>query len=161
MGWEIHTSDSAEHAVQLLKRTALAEGIAGATSKPVLHGDNGATLKATTVLAMLHWLGIAPSYSRPRVSNDNAYAESVFRTAKYRPQFPAQGVADVQQALMKAWRLPELLVRHHLASGALVNVAPRRVLPVQLYWHCWNLASDVLENLSKALRDAAAATLHP
>jgi len=27
----------------------------------VLHGDNGATLKATTVLAMLHWLGIKPS----------------------------------------------------------------------------------------------------
>jgi hypothetical protein len=36
--------------------------------RPVLHGDNGATLKATTVLAMLHWLGIEPSYSRPRVS---------------------------------------------------------------------------------------------
>ena len=31
--------------------------------RPVLHGDNGATLKATTVLAMLHWLGIKPSYS--------------------------------------------------------------------------------------------------
>ena len=67
-------------------------------------------------------------------------------------------------AVLNGWGvgvLPELLVRHHLASGALVNVAPRRVLPVQLYWHCWNLASDVLENLSKALRDAAAATLHP
>jgi hypothetical protein len=36
----------------------------------VLHGDNGATLKATTVLAMLHWLGIKPSYSRPRVSDE-------------------------------------------------------------------------------------------
>jgi hypothetical protein len=30
--------------------------------RPVLHGDNGATLKGTTVLAMLHWLGIEPSY---------------------------------------------------------------------------------------------------
>ena len=60
-------------------------------TKPVLHGDNGATLKATTVIAMLNWLGVKPSYSRPRVSDDNAYAESLFRTAKYRPEFPAKG----------------------------------------------------------------------
>ena len=40
-----------------MRRTALAEGIAAMESKPVLHGDNGSTLKATTVLAMLHWLG--------------------------------------------------------------------------------------------------------
>ena len=38
---------------------------------------------------MLNWLGVKPSYSRPRVSDDNAYAESLFRTAKYRPEFPA------------------------------------------------------------------------
>lgn len=41
------------------------------SAKPMLHGDNGATLKATTVWAMLNWLGVKPSYSRPRVSNDN------------------------------------------------------------------------------------------
>jgi transposase InsO family protein len=45
-------------------------------------------LKATPVLARLHWLGIKPSYSRPRVSDDNAHAESLFRTANYRPEFP-------------------------------------------------------------------------
>ena len=67
----------------------------------VLHGDNGATLKATTVLAMLHWLGVKASYSRPRVSDDNAYAESLFRTAKYRPEFPARGFADLHAA--RAW----------------------------------------------------------
>lgn len=57
-----------------------------ASNNPVLHGDNGATLKATTVLAMLRWPGIKPSYSRPRVSDDNAYAEALFRSAKYRAQ---------------------------------------------------------------------------
>ena len=61
-------------------------------------GDNGSTLKATTVLAMLNWLGVKPSYSRPRVSDDNAYAESLFRTAKYRPEFPARGFATVDEA---------------------------------------------------------------
>jgi len=101
VGAEVHDSDDADHAVHLVRRTALAEGIATLDSKPVLHGDNGSTLKATTVLAMLHWLGVKPSYSRPRVSDDNAYAESLFRTAKYRPEFPAKGFASLDEA--RAW----------------------------------------------------------
>ena len=101
VGWEVHDNDDADHAAHLVRRTALAEGIHMAAQKPVLHGDNGATLKATTVLAMLHWLGIKPSYSRPRVSDDNAYAESVFRTAKYRPEFPTKGFASLDEA--RAW----------------------------------------------------------
>jgi putative transposase len=101
VGWEVHATDHADHAAHLLRRTALAEGIAALATKPVLHGDNGATLKATTVLAMLNWLGVKPSYSRPRVSDDNAYAESLFRTAKYRPEFPTQGFADLDCA--RAW----------------------------------------------------------
>ena len=98
IGWEAHDSDHADHAAHLVRRTALAEGIATLESKPVLHGDNGSTLKATTVLAMLNWLGVKPSYSRPRVSDDNAYAESLFRTAKYRPEYPSKGFADLDQA---------------------------------------------------------------
>lgn len=101
VGWEVHDSDDSVHAAHLVRRTALAEGIAEMQTKPVLHGDNGATLKATTVLAMLHWLGVKPSYSRPRVSDDNAYAESLFRTAKYRPEFPANGFSDLDAA--RAW----------------------------------------------------------
>ena len=101
VGWEVHDTDDSDHAVHLVRRTALAEGIAAMTDKPVLHGDNGSTLKATTVLAMLNWLGVKPSYSRPRVSDDNAYAESLFRTAKYRPEFPAKGFADLNEA--RAW----------------------------------------------------------
>ena len=98
VGWEVHADDHADHAAHLVRRTALAEGIAALAAKPVLHGDNGLTLKATTVLSMLHWLGVKPSYSRPRVSDDNAYAESLFRTAKYRPEFPANGFADLATA---------------------------------------------------------------
>ena len=101
VGFEVHDSDDADHAAHLLKRTALAEGIHAMLSKPVLHGDNGSTLKATTVLAMLHWLGVKPSYSRPRVSDDNPFVESLFRTAKYRPEFPTKGFADLDDA--RAW----------------------------------------------------------
>ena len=101
VGFEVHDSDDADHAAHLLKRTALAEGIHAMANKPVLHGDNGSTLKATSVLAMLYWLGVKPSYSRPRVSDDNAFVESLFRTAKYRPEFPDRGFADLGAA--RAW----------------------------------------------------------
>jgi putative transposase len=101
VGYEVHETDQAEHAAHLVRRTALAESIHARPLRPVLHGDNGPSVKATTVLAMLHWLGIAPSHSRPRVSDDNAYAEALFRTAKYRPDFPAAGFADLAEA--RAW----------------------------------------------------------
>ena len=98
VGFEVHETDSADHAAHLARRTALAEGVHATPAKPVLHGDNGATLKATTVLAMLAWLGIRPSYSRPRVSDDNPFVEALFRTAKYRPAFPPKGLADLDAA---------------------------------------------------------------
>jgi transposase InsO family protein len=98
VGFEVHDTDNASHAAGLARRTALAEGVHAMAAKPLLHGDNGATLKATTVLAMLQWLGIEPSYSRPRVSDDNPYAEALFRTAKYRPEFPPRGFADLDAA---------------------------------------------------------------
>ena len=101
VGAEVHDCDDSDHAVHLVRRAALAERIATMNTKPVLHGDNGSTLKATTVLAMLQWLGVKPSYSRPRVSDDNAYAESLFRTAKYRPEFPTKGFASLNEA--RAW----------------------------------------------------------
>ncbi len=101
VGAEVHDSDDSQHALHLVRRTALAEGIAAMNTKPVLHGDNGSTLKATTVLSMLNWLGIKPSYSRPRVSDDNAFAEALFRTAKYRPEFPAKGFETLDHA--RAW----------------------------------------------------------
>ena len=117
VGWEVHNSDDAAHATQLLKRTALAEGIHAMTRKPVLHGDNGATLKATTVLAMLHWLGVKPSYSRPRVSDDNAFVESLFRTAKYRPEYPEHGFSDLDQARQWAADFVRWYNHEHRHSG--------------------------------------------
>jgi putative transposase len=117
VGFEVHDSDSAEHAAHLARRTALAEGVHAMPVRPVLHGDNGATLKATTVLAMLHWLGIKPSYSRPRVSDDNAFAEALFRTAKYRPEFPLKGFADLDDARQWAMRFVQWYNHGHRHSG--------------------------------------------
>ena len=136
VGWEVHDSDHADHATHLVRRTALAEGIAALTTKPVLHGDNGATLKATTVLAMLYWLGVKPSYSRPRVSDDNAFVESLFRTAKYRPEFPERGFADLQAARNWASQFVRWYNHEHRHSGI------RYVTPAQRHA---GLDKDILQ----------------
>jgi putative transposase len=78
----------------------------------VLHGDNGATLKATTVLAMLNWLGVKPSYSRPRVSEDNAYAEGVaVPHGQVPPGVPGQGLRRSQRGTRLGDRLRALVQR--------------------------------------------------
>jgi transposase InsO family protein len=117
VGFEVHETDDSDHAVELLRRTALAEGLHALAAGLVLHGDNGATLKATTVLAMMQWLGITASYSRPRVSDDNAFVESLFRTAKYRPQFPASGFASLEDARRWASEFVAWYNHDHRHSG--------------------------------------------
>jgi len=65
-------------------------------------------------------------------------------------------------AVLAGWGVsvvPELQVREHLRTGRLVNVAPGHTLPVDLYWHCWNLDSVVLDALTAALTAAAAVAL--
>jgi putative transposase len=101
VGWEIHEEESSELAAQLLRRAYLREGIAGVPL--VLHSDNGSPMKGASMLDTLYRLGVVKSHSRPRVSNDNAYAESIFRTCKYRPDYPYKGFAGLDDA--RAWIL--------------------------------------------------------
>ena len=77
---------SAEHAAALIEQAVRREGVPHGVL--TLHQDNGSPMKGSTTLAKLAELGIRPSYSRPGVSDDNACAESLFRTCKYRPAFP-------------------------------------------------------------------------
>ena len=58
-------------------------------------------MKCYTLQSKLADLGITPSHSRPRVSNDNAFSESLFRTLKYCPHWPSQGFATLEAA--RAW----------------------------------------------------------
>ena len=83
---EVHTQESGQHAARLIERAVLRERIAG--QPLVIHQDNGSPMKSSTFIAKLQELGIDPSYSRPSVSDDNPYAESLFRTCKYRPDYP-------------------------------------------------------------------------
>jgi putative transposase len=88
VGWEVHEQETTELASLLMRNACLAEGIT--ESGLVLHADNGSAMKGSTMLATLQRLGIIPSFSRPSVSNDNPYSESLFGTMKYRPGYPSQ-----------------------------------------------------------------------
>ena len=66
------------------------------------------------------------------------------------------------RAVLAGWGVsvvPRLLATLLLEQGLLVNVAPSHTLPIQLYWHCWNLESEVLDALSAALKQSATASL--
>jgi transposase InsO family protein len=99
VGAAVHAEESGELAARLMAATVAAERAAPGL---VLHSDNGAPMKAETMLAMLQRLGVAASFSRPSVSNDNAYSEAAFRTAKYCPMYPADGVFESLEAAA-AW----------------------------------------------------------
>lgn len=98
VGWEIWDEESAEYASQLVRRSILSEQCVVRKEPLVLHSDNGSPMKGATLLETLYNLGITPSRSRPRVSNDNPYAESIFRTFKYRPEYPNKGFASMDEA---------------------------------------------------------------
>jgi transposase InsO family protein len=96
VGWQVFETESAEQASALLKNICERHGI-----KPdqlILHSDNGAPMKGQTMMAMMQTLGVSYSRSRPSVSNDNPYSESLFRTLKYRADLPIEPFADLSQA---------------------------------------------------------------
>ena len=96
VGWEVYPQESAAHAASVFQKAHLREGVrAGAL---VLHSDNGSPMKGATMLVMLQRLGVMPSFSRPAVSNDNPYSESLFSTAKGRPDFPTEPFDCVEAA---------------------------------------------------------------
>ncbi len=97
IGWAVHEFESAELAAALIER--IRHETPGHDLRGwVLHSDNGNPMKGATMLATLQRLGVVSSFSRPSVSDDNAYAESLFRTMKYRAEYPSTGFATVEDA---------------------------------------------------------------
>jgi len=96
VGWEVFDRECSGNAAGFVYKAVLAEGC---ILKPlVLHSDNGSPQKGATLNAKLESLGIMASFSRPRVSNDNPYSESLFRTCKYRPDYPQSGFDTIEDA---------------------------------------------------------------
>jgi putative transposase len=82
--WELHERESSAIASRMLGSINAKKDIRGV----VLHSDNGSPMKGFSMLSKMYQLQVMPSFSRPRVSEDNPYSESLFRTMKYRPLYP-------------------------------------------------------------------------
>lgn len=93
---EVHTDESATIASELVEWACEREGVA--RNQLVLHADNGGPMKGSTMLATLQRLGVVASFSRPAVSDDNPFAEALFRTLKYRPGYPKKPFATREAA---------------------------------------------------------------
>lgn len=98
VGYEVHENECGERASQLLQRCMLKEQCFHSEPSLVLHSDNGAPMKSQTLKAKMEELGVMSSYSRPRVSNDNPYSEALFRTLKYRGDWPSSGFDNLSAA---------------------------------------------------------------
>ena len=115
VGWEIHENETAEHAATLIRKACLSEGIG--QRELVLHSDNGSPMKGASMLATLQRLGVVPSFSRPSVSNDNPYSESLFGTMKYTPAYPSKPFADLAEAREWVYRFVLWYNEVHRHSG--------------------------------------------
>jgi len=96
VGWQVYAEESSALASELLRDLCQREGVP--PNQVILHSDNGGPMKGATMLATLQALGVMPSFSRPAVSNDNPYSESLFKTLKYRPAYPLKPFADLAAA---------------------------------------------------------------
>lgn len=97
VGWEVYAVESDSLASEVLSKARLAEKLS--PDHPlVLHSDNGHPMKGATMVATMTRLGVIPSFSRPSVSNDNPYSESLFKTLKYVPLYPDKPFADLAAA---------------------------------------------------------------
>ena len=92
---QVFAEESMDHSSMLLAHACMVHGVQ--PEELVLHSDNGGPMKGATMLATLHKLGVVPSFSRPSVSNDNPYSESLFRTMKYRPEYPSKPFENIEQ----------------------------------------------------------------
>jgi transposase InsO family protein len=126
LGWAVHEVESSELAADLIERIREEAGPDVDLRGWILHSDNGGPMKGATMLATMQRLGIVPSFSRPRVSDDNAYAEALFRTLKYCPEYPGRGFATVDAA--RAWVVRFVAwynERHHHSAIGFVTPSQR------------------------------------
>lgn len=142
---QVHDHEDGQLAADLIEQACRREGIE--RSGLVIHSDNGPAMKGKTLLAAMQTMGIIPSFSRPRVSDDNPFSEALFRTLKYRPDYPDGPFVSLEAA--RAWvaRFVRWYNEDHQHSGI------RLVTPAQRHD-----GSDIaiLENRAKVYAEARA-----
>lgn len=115
VGWQIYDREDSQLAADIVVDIAKREGY---NRRQVdIHSDNGSPMKGATILATFQKLGITPSYSRPSVSNDNPYSESLFKTLKYCPHYPNKPFDDLQSARQWMSEFAQWYNHQHRHSG--------------------------------------------
>jgi putative transposase len=115
VGWVVEEVESGEHAAKLVTRACIEQGVV--RDQLTLHADNGGPMKGATMLSTLQKLHVAPSFSRPSVSDDNPFSESLFKTLKYRPSYPDGAFASLEEARTWVERFVHWYNTEHLHSG--------------------------------------------
>jgi len=96
VGWTVADREDSEISSALVERICEKQDVD--PTQLSVHADNGGPMKGATILATFQRLGVFPSFSRPSVSDDNPFSESLFRTLKYRPWFPKRPFKDINEA---------------------------------------------------------------
>lgn len=122
VGAEVYEQELGELAATVLQRAVWSEKCV--KKGTTLHSDNGAQMRSFTMQAKMRDLGVASSYSRPRVSNDNPYSESLFRTTKYHHSWPKDGFKNIDEAREWVANLISWYNKTHKHSG-IKYVPPR------------------------------------
>ncbi len=112
---QVYEVESGDLASDLITDACIREEIE--KGQIILHSDNGSPMKSSTMLAKLQDLGVMPSFSRPSISDDNPYSESLFRTLKYRPEYPDKPFSDLHEARDWANRFTYWYNNEHLHSS--------------------------------------------
>lgn len=115
VGYNVFEDQTAEHAADVVSCAYVTEGVI--RDQITLHSDNGSPMKGATMLATLEMLGIASSFSRPSVSDDNPYSEAAFKTLKYCPQYPSNPFESTEEALAWVVKFVEWYNNIHNHSG--------------------------------------------
>lgn len=115
VGWNIHLRQESDLSAILLQDICVSEKIN--KHQITVHSDNGGPMKGATMLATMQRLGVVPSFSRPSVSNDNPYSESLFKTLKYCPLFPSKPFESVEAARTWMEKFTKWYNTEHLHSG--------------------------------------------
>jgi len=87
VGWMVAAKECKHLAAQLFSDAVARHGLEPGLT---VHSDRGSAMKSDTLAQLLATLGVDQSFSRPHVSDDNAFSEAQFKTLKYQPDYPGR-----------------------------------------------------------------------
>lgn len=115
IAWDLAAFESCEISARMIREACLREGVQ--PHSLFIHSDNGGPMKGATMLNTLKRLGVMPSFSRPNVSDDNAFSEALFKTLKYRPWYPDNPFQSIDAAADWVENFVRWYNTEHLHSG--------------------------------------------